>query len=78
MARRDAPEVILEIDDLLTVVPVLEPRWNHRILGAGGTKSYVDLGLPVFEHAFVSLTAFIALALFSSEVSLAHHCRFYD
>jgi len=67
--RRDTQDVVLEIDDLLTNVPVLEPRWSHRVLGAAGSKSYMDLRLPVWEHGLVSLIAFASLALFSPEVS---------
>ncbi|KIJ41211.1 hypothetical protein M422DRAFT_48699 [Sphaerobolus stellatus SS14] len=61
--------VVLEFDDLITVVPKLQPRWRHRILGAEGSKAYMDLRLRVWEHAFVSLLAFFALALFSPEIN---------
>jgi len=56
----------IDVGDTVADTPTLEPRWKHTILAS--SYAYVDLQRCVWEHGAISLLAFIALSLFSTQV----------
>ncbi|KAH7103157.1 hypothetical protein BKA62DRAFT_69444 [Auriculariales sp. MPI-PUGE-AT-0066] len=57
-----------EPEDMGVEVPVPSPWWKYTLRGGPGNQ-YIDLGLQVWLHAFISMGAFASLALFSTQVS---------
>ncbi|KAF8511941.1 hypothetical protein BU17DRAFT_69402 [Hysterangium stoloniferum] len=53
-------------DATIAYTPSLEPRWKHTIWAS--SYAYVDLHRTVWEHAAISLLAFMALSMFSTQV----------
>ena len=68
ITKMEARNVTIDIDEALVTAPTLEPRWTRTLVGAFGSKAYLDLRPCVWAHALVSVFAFATLALFSTQV----------
>ncbi|KAF8480590.1 hypothetical protein JB92DRAFT_3273696 [Gautieria morchelliformis] len=69
ITRMEGRNVVIDIDDAIVTAPKLYPRWTRTLVGAFGSKAYLDLRPCVWAHALVSVFAFASLALLSTQVS---------
>lgn len=69
--RPEVQDVTVDVDSVLTTPPTLHPLWTHTVIGAFGSKSYLDLRGCVWAHGLVSVLSFLTLALFSTQVNYA-------
>jgi len=69
VTKSEGRNITYDIDDVVATAPALEPRWARTLVGAFGSKAYLDLRPCVWTHAIVSVGAFFTLALFSTQVT---------